>query len=230
MISKIDLLNSSHFFSGISSDELEVISKVFFEKNYDQGALIVLEGEKAEALYFIAHGVVKVFKTSTDGKEQILAIFHPQETFNEVPVFDGDVNPASVQALTSVTLYGIRKDDIWSILRSHPQVTINIIKVMTGRLRHLITLVEDLSFRHVIGRVARILLDYAGDGLSQGTRLTQREMAAMAGTAREVVSRSLRTLEDEGLIKMDRHRIIIRNKEALNERVEPLFETKITDG
>ena len=55
-------------------------------------------------------------------------------------------------------------------------------------------------------------------------------MAAMAGTAREVVSRSLRTLEDEGLIKMDRHRIIIRNKEALNERVEPLFETKITDG
>jgi CRP/FNR family transcriptional regulator len=219
MISKIDLLNSSDFFSGISSDELEVISKVFFEKKYDQGALIVLEGEKAEALYFIAHGVVKIFKTSTDGKEQILAIFHPHETFNEIPIFDGDVNPASVEALTSVTLYGIRKGDIWSILRNHPQVTINIIKVMTGKLRHLITLVEDLSFRHVIGRVARILLDYAGDGLSQGTRLTQREMAAMAGTAREVVSRSLKSLEEEGLIKMDRHRIIIRNKEALKEKV-----------
>jgi CRP/FNR family transcriptional regulator len=94
---------------------------------------------------------------------------------------------------------------------------------MAGRLRHLVALVEDLSFRHVIGRVARILLEYTADGASPGPRLTQRDMAAMAGTVREVVSRSLKTLEEGGLIKIDRHRIIIKDKEALKEIVEPSF-------
>ncbi|MFH1663089.1 MAG: Crp/Fnr family transcriptional regulator [Chloroflexota bacterium] len=230
MVTKLELFKSSPYYSGLGSIELEAISRLVFEKNYDHGAMIVLEGEAAEALYFIASGAVKVFKTSADGKEQTLAIIRPRETFNEVPVFDGDVNPASAQAMTPVTLYGIRRNDIGNILRSYPQVTINIIKVMAGRLRHLIALVEDLSFRHVIGRVARILLEYATDGASLGLRLTQRDMAAMAGTAREVVSRSLKTLEEGGFIKIDRHRIIIKDREALNNIVSPLFETKVTDG
>lgn len=223
MISKLELLKSSSYFSGLSSDELEAIGKLVFEKSYDQGVVIVLEGEMAEALYFVASGAVKVFKTSAEGKEQTLAIIRPQETFNEVPVFDGETNPATAQAMTPVILYGIRMSDIWNILHSYPQVTINITKVMAGRLRHLVALVEDLSFRHVKGRVARILLEYAADGAPHGPRLTQRDMAAMAGTAREVVSRSLRTLEEEELIKIDRHRIIIRNKAALKEIVEPSF-------
>lgn len=223
MASKLELLKSSPYFSGLGSDELEAINRLVFEKSYDQGAVIFLEGEMAEALYFVASGAVKVFKTSADGKEQTLAIIRPEETFNEVPVFDGDANPASAQAMMSVTLYGIRRDDIDNILRSYPHVAINVIKVMAGRLRHLVALVEDLSFRHVIGRVARILLEYTADGASPGPRLTQRDMAAMAGTAREVVSRSLKTLEEGGLIKIDRHRIIIKDKEALKEIVEPSF-------
>ncbi|MCJ7769718.1 MAG: Crp/Fnr family transcriptional regulator, partial [Dehalococcoidales bacterium] len=179
---------------------------------------------------YVASGAVKVFKTSADGKEQTLAIIRPKETFNEVPVFDGGTNPASAQAMTPVTLYGISRNDINNILRSYPSIAINVIKIMAGRLRHLVALVEDLSFRRVIGRVARILLEYAADGASPVPRLTQRDMAAMAGTAREVVSRSLKTLEEDGLIKIDRHRIIIKDKEALKEIVEPSFETKVTDG
>jgi CRP/FNR family transcriptional regulator len=223
MASKLELLKSSPYFKGLGSDELEAIKRLVFEKSYDQGAVIVLEGEMAGALYFVASGAVKVFKTSAEGKEQTLAIIRPEETFNEVPVFDGDANPASAQAMMPVTLYGISRNDIGNILRSYPHVAINVIKVMAGRLRHLVALVEDLSFRHVIGRVARILLEYTADGALPGPRLTQRDMAAMAGTAREVVSRSLKTLEEEGLIKIDRHRIIIKDKEALKEIVEPSF-------
>ena len=221
MVSKLELIKSSSYFSGLGSDELEAVSRLVFKKSYDRGAMIVLEGEMAEALYFVASGAVKVFKTSADGKEQTLAIIRPQETFNEVPVFDGDTNPASAQAMMPVILYGIRRNDIEKVLRTYQQVTINVIKAMAGRLRHLVSLVEDLSFRHVIGRVARILLEYAADGA--GPRLTQRDMAAMAGTAREVVSRSLKTLEESGLIEIDRHRIIIKDKEALKEMVEPSF-------
>lgn len=229
MASKLELLKSSPYFSGLGSDELEAIGRLVFEKSYGHGEIIAFEGGMAEALYFVVSGAVKVFKTSADGKEQTLDIIRPQETFNEVPVFDGDANPASAQAMMPVTLYGIRKSDIENILRSYPQVTINVIKVMAGRLRHLVALVEDLSFRHVIGRVARILLEYTAEGAPPVPRLTQRDMAAMAGTAREVVSRSLKTLEKDGFIKIDRHRIIIKDREALNNIVSPLFETKVTD-
>jgi CRP/FNR family transcriptional regulator len=131
--------------------------------------------------------------------------------------------------MVPVLLYGIRKNGLEVILRKYPQVALNVIKVMANRLRHLVSLVEDLSFRRVIGRVARILLENAGDGAAPRPRLTQRDMAAMAGTAREVVSRSLKTLEEDGVIRVGRHRIIITNRDVLKKMVEPSFETKVTD-
>jgi len=79
------------------------------------------------------------------------------------------------------------------------------------------SLVEDLSFKHVIDRLAKILLEYAGDGTGSRPRLTQQEMAAMAGTAREMIGRSLKTLEADGIIRLDRHRIVITDSEALKE-------------
>jgi CRP/FNR family transcriptional regulator len=80
--------------------------------------------------------------------------------------------------------------------------------------------VEDLSFKHVIGRIAKILLKYAGDGTGTGQRLTQQDMAAMAGTVREIVGRSLKALENEGAIRLDHHRIVIINKEILEKIME----------
>jgi CRP-like cAMP-binding protein len=223
MVSKLDLLKSSSYFSGLSSTEIEDIGGLVFEKRYKREETILFEGEKAEALYFVASGVVKVFKTSADGKEQILAIIRPEETFNEVPVFNGGLNPASAQAMVPVLLYGIRKKDLETILHRYPQVGFNIIKVIAKRLRHLVSLVEELSFKRVIARVAKILLEHAGDGAASGAWLPQRDMAAMAGTAREVVSRSLKTLEGKGFIKVDRHRIIITNRNALKEMVGTSF-------
>jgi CRP/FNR family transcriptional regulator len=84
-------------------------------------------------------------------------------------------------------------------------------------VQELVALVEDFSFRHVTGRVAKILLEYAGDGVGERPRLTQQEMAAMIGTAREMVGRSLKNLEGAGSIRMERNRIIIANKKALRE-------------
>jgi len=116
-----------------------------------------------------------------------------------------------------VVVYGIRKGDLNGVIRDYPQVTMNIIRVLADRVRHLVSLVEDFSFRHVIGRVAKILLENAGDGTGPTPRLTQQEMAGMAGTAREVVARSLKALEEEGSIRLERHRIVITDKEALEE-------------
>lgn len=229
MASKVDFLKSISYFSLMRPAELEQIGSLFFEKSCQQDEIILLEGELAGALYLVVSGVVKIFKTSADGKEQILTIVRPGESFNEVPMFDGGPNPASAQAMGQVLLYGLGKDELGYVLKNYPQLASSVIRVMAGRMRHLVSLVEDLSFRQVIGRVARILLENAGDGAAPRPQLTQRDMAAMAGTVREVVSRSLKTLEEEGAIKMDRHRIIILDKKILQKMVEPFFETKVTD-
>jgi CRP-like cAMP-binding protein len=217
MAVQLDFLKNLPYFSGLDLAELESIGKLVFEKTADRGEVVLLEGESAADLYFVASGAVKVFKTSAEGKEQILSIVRPGESFNDVSIFDGGPNPASARAMGPVLLYGIRKNDMEAILRGHTRAVFNVINVLASRVRHLVSLVEDLSFKHVIGRVAKILFEQVVGEAGSWPRLTQQEMAAMAGTAREVVGRSLKALEEEGAIKVDRNRIIITDKEALKK-------------
>ncbi len=220
MAVQLEFLKSILYFSGLGIAELESIRKLVFEKTADRAEMVLFESEPAENLYFVASGAVKVFKTSAEGKEQILSIVRPGESFNDVPIFDGGPNPASARTMGPVLLYGIKKHDMEAVLRDHPQIALNVIKVLARRVRHLVSLVEDLSFRHVISRVAKILFEHIGGEVGRGPRLTQQEMAAMAGTAREVVGRSLKALEEEGAIRLDRHRIVIMDKEALRKIME----------
>lgn len=217
MVVQTELLKSIPYFSGLSTAELDSIKEHIFEKSTEGGDLILLEGEPADAMYFVVSGAVKMFKTSSEGKEQILSFIRPGESFNDVSVFDGGPNLSSVQAVGPVVLYGIRSSDLEVILRNHPQVSLNVNRVLSQQMRHMVSLVEDLSFRHVIARVAKILLEYSGNGTGPKTKLTQQEMAAIAGTAREMIGRSLKSLEDEGAIKLERQRIVITDKEALRE-------------
>ncbi len=217
MAVEVTFLRSIPYFSRLSPDELDSVKKLVFEKKVERGDIIVLEGEPAGALYFVGTGAVKMFRTSADGKEQVLNIVRPGESFNDVPIFDGGPNLASGQAMGPVSLYGILKHDLNVFLQDHPRIAINIINVLAAQTRHLVSLVEDLSFRPVVGRVAKTLLEYAGNGTDIGKRLTQQDMAAIVGTVREVVSRSLRALESDGVIRMDRHRIVITDRDALKD-------------
>ncbi len=218
MAVQTEFLAKVPYFSGLGTSELDEVKRAVFEKMVVRGEVILFEDEPAKELYFVTSGVVKVFKTSADGKEQILQLIRPGESFNDVPVFSGGTNLASAAAMGSVVLYGLRKSDLEVILRSIPRVARNLIQVLSQRVQQLLLLVEDLSFRNVIGRVARLLLEYAADGSGERPRLTQQEMAAIAGTAREMVGRSLKVLEGEGAIRLDNHRIIVVDSEALQRR------------
>ena len=212
-----ELIKSNAYFSHIHPDELTSVQRFVFEKTVEKGGIILFEGEPAEVLYFVISGVVKIFKTSTDGKEQILQLIRPGESFNDVPVFNGDANLATAEAMGSVVLYGIKKSDLAIVLKDCPQVSLNILRVLSEKMTRLVMLVEDLSFRHVTGRVARILLEYTGEGGAQRPRLTQQDMAAMAGTVREVIGRALKSLEKDGLVRIERHRVVITDKQSLQE-------------
>ena len=214
---KAGFLNSIPYFSGLDLAEVESVKRFVFEKTANKDEFIVVEGEPVEALYFVISGATETVKISTEGKEHILHIVRPGESFNDVPIFDGGPNPASVQAMSLVFLYGISRTNMGIILREYPSVAFNVIKVLMQQVRYFVSLVEDLSFNHVIGRIAKLLLEYAGDKTGPGPKLSQQEMAAMVGTVREMASRSLRELEERGVIRMDRHRIVILDKKALEK-------------
>ena len=211
----LDFIKTIPYFAGLNQAVLDSLGKYIFEKRAERGEMLLFEGEPAETLYFVVDGAVKVFKTSQDGKEQILQIIRPGESFNDVPVFSGEVNLSSAEAMGKVVLNVIKKSDLETVLREFPQVSHNVIHVLSQRVRQLVSLVEDLSFRQVTGRVAKMLLEYAGDGSGDRPRLTQQEMAAVIGTAREMVGRSLKSLEEDGVIKIDRHRITVTDIDAL---------------
>jgi CRP-like cAMP-binding protein len=217
MAIQLEILKSIPYFQGLSDSVLALIGRYVFEKKAERGEILAFEGTPSDVLYFVVAGVVKVFKISADGKEQIFRIIRPGDSFNEVPVLSGGLNLASAAAMSAVVLNGIKKKDLENFIKEHPQVALNLVKVLSRRVEELIALVEDFSFRHVSGRVAKILLEYTGSEGGENPRLTQQEIAAVIGTAREMVGRSLKNLEEEGAIKMERNRIIITNKEALRE-------------
>ncbi len=199
---QVNILRNIAYFAGLSQAELESIAANLFEKTVERGGLILSEGEKAEVVYFVAAGLVKIFKTSKDGKEQILNFARPGGSFNDATVFGDVMNLASASAVIPVSLYGIKKADLIKIIQQYPKVAWNALGVCSRRVQQLVSLVEDLSFRQVTGRVAKILLEYAHDDHEPRAKLTQQEMAAMAGTAREMVGRALRLLAEEGLIRL----------------------------
>lgn len=213
----IDFFKSIPYFAELDDDLLDAIRRRVIVRSFDKGDIIFLEHDACEGLYFVKSGRVKVYKTSAEGKEQVLKVMAHGDSFNDVPVFDGGPNPASAEAMEQTTVFIIPKRELLALLAENPAVALGVIKVFASRLRHLTMLVEDLSFRHVTSRLAKVLLEHA-DAKVEGTkrRLTQQEMASIIGTAREVVGRSLRNLEEQGMIRMEGHRIVIVDKKRLS--------------
>ncbi|QBD83232.1 Crp/Fnr family transcriptional regulator [Ktedonosporobacter rubrisoli] len=204
-------------FTELGPEDLEQVASIALERRYARGDIIILEGDLEGALYYVHTGLVKVFKTSQDGKEQVLRLISPGHTFNDVPAFDGGPNPASAAAMEPSIVYMLKHLALKKLIMERPAVAGAVALTFANALRHMVALVEDLSFRHVTSRVAKILLDQEKSLQSKKFvhRLTQQEIAALAGTAREVVGRALKELEAAGAIEVSQGRIVVLNKERL---------------
>jgi CRP-like cAMP-binding protein len=215
-----DILRQTPYFADAEQSQLDAVARALIERSYRRGDPVFLEGQACEGLYVVRSGRVRVYKISPEGREQVLVIAGPGDTFNEVPIFDGGPNPASVEALEPTELLLLPKGALLGMMQSYPEIGRAFLRTFAARLRQLVGLVEELSFKTVTGRVARILLEQlpssAGEGGGQAPRrLTQREIAAMAGTAREVAGRVLKALEQQGAIRIERGRIVIVEGERL---------------
>ncbi len=204
-------------FATLSENQLVRVAGMTVERHYERGDVILLEGDQGGTLCFVSEGLVKVFKTSPEGREQVLRLIAAGYTFNDVPALDGGPNPASAAAMESSAIYMIRHIELRQLIMTEPEVATAVIKTLAQALRHLVGLVEDLSLRHVTARVAKLLLEQETSPTIKATRhqLTQQEMAAIVGTAREVVGRALKELETAGAIEMRQGRAVVLNRERL---------------
>jgi CRP/FNR family transcriptional regulator len=170
----------------------------------------------------IVEGAVRAFRESADGREQVIHVERAGATVAEVPVFDGGPFPSSVAADTDSTLLFIDRRDVRNLCREHPQIALAALKVLAGRLRRCAELVETLSLREVGQRLARLLLAEArarGEQTEKGFEvkltLTNQQIAARVGSVREVVSRALGRLQQDGLVVLEGRRLSIPDEAAL---------------
>lgn len=213
------LFRHVRYFRTLSPETLRALAAVTQRVHYQAGAVIFLEGEPAQAMYVVQEGVVKISRLSREGREHILHLIQPGDSFNDVAVLDGGDNPASAIAQTDVVLWRISRADLRRLVDRYPDLAWALLEDLASRARYLVGLVEDLAMRSVRGRLARLLLTEAEKSKTAVVPwlLTQEEMAARLGTVREMVGRTLRSLAADGIIEFDRHRIVILDPERLAE-------------
>jgi CRP/FNR family transcriptional regulator len=200
-------------FAGLDRAALAEVARALRVRKAARGEQILLEGEPSDSAYFVASGQVRVYRLAPNGREQALADLFAGQCFNLVPAVDGRPAPASVAARTDATLYLISRADFAQIMTRHPSVARAVLRDFAGRLRQMTSLIEELALHSVAERLARLLVRMV-EGEMAG-RFTQQELANRLGTVREVISRTLRDFQTQGLIRMERQNIIVLDRDAL---------------
>lgn len=212
-------------FSRLSPEGLYLIRRAVVQRTFPPGQIVFLEGERSQGLWFLKEGRVKIFRMSADGREQGLCLMRPGMCCG-CPLFYGDTNPASAQAVEEVTLYLIGRDAVLDLADHCPEVFRALFGVFARGERILSSLVVSLSCSRLVARLAQILLEHADGqeaptpgGPQRSLMLSHQELADLAGTSREVVSRFLEKLERVGAIELGRKRITILDSEKLEAMV-----------
>ncbi len=214
-------------FSGLTEGELSFLAQRAVPRNYSAGQSVFGEGEPCSGLYVVEAGHVRIFKSSANGREQVLSIDGPGSSIAELPVFDGGNYPASVTAIDDATLLFVSKQDFQALCLAHPQVALKVLRVVGSRLRRLVGIIEELSFTTVRHRLASFLLRLAhkdgkrsGAGVEITLPASNQELASHIGTVRELVSRNLSRLQAEGILKIDGRTVTISNLKALEAEID----------
>lgn len=213
---KIALFKQTELFRHLDDEVLEVLARYSVVKRLKRNEILFLAGEPAKGLYVIASGAVRAFRTSPDGREQVIHVERAIATIAEVPVFDEGNYPSTTAAEEPTLAYFLDKQLVLKTAIQHPQLALAAVKLLASRLRRCAELVETLSLREVGQRLARLLLQEARNhgtktdhGIRIKLRLTHNQLAARIGTVREVVTRTLTRLQDQRLIVHEGKDILI---------------------
>lgn len=215
-------------FVDLEAADLAAIGRITAERRVERNRTVFAEGDPGEGFHFIRSGKVKVFKSSEDGKEHILNILGPGDVFAEVLLFNEAPYPASATAIEDSVIGVIRNRDLEALLVDYPKIAVRIIRVMSKKLQYIQSRIKLLALSDSQAKVAQAL-DYLAERYGRQTdrgwevalEINRQDLANMAGTTRETVSRVFRTLKDDGVIDDDERRLVVRDRQRLRDYFEP---------
>ncbi len=212
--STVELLKSASLFADLEAEELERFSHVAVPRSFPAGTRVFHEGDSSDACYIVKEGSFRVTREHSDGRAITLATLGPGEIFGELAMLDGDKRSASAEALTDGELLALPAGDVRSLLARHPEIALKLVAGLVRRLRAANVRLSRQSFQTVPSRVAGILAQLSreggdGNGGEVTIRMNQTDLAQLAGTSRESVSRFLAELERAGVVRSGRGRVTV---------------------
>ncbi len=220
-----DVLRQAPLFNALDDEAAAALSSSLGTIRLRRGEVLFHEGDTGDKLYIVAEGKVKLGRTSSDGRENLLAILGPGQMFGELSLFDPGPRSATVTAVTDVAFYSLSHHDLQRWLDGRPDVANGLLSQLASRLRRANDVVSDLVFSDVPGRVAKALLDLADrfgrtaeDGIHVHHDLTQEELAQLVGASRETVNKALADFASRGWLRLEPRSVVIMDPERLARR------------
>jgi len=220
----IDVLRRCPLFAGLREEELKRIRAIAIPKQVGKKEILFSEGKEAKGFYVILSGKIKLYKISPEGKEQILHVVSAPEAFSEAALFPEGTYPAFAEALMDSQLLFFPKRDFIQLIEKNPQLSINMIVSLSQFLKKFASLIEELSLKEVSSRIAKYLIDLSLKQSKEGKNpneveldLSKTQLASKLGTISETLSRTLAKMKGKGIIDVKKNRILILNRELLEE-------------
>jgi CRP-like cAMP-binding protein len=215
-----DFLATIPLFSGLQRDELQKFADLTRERSYPKGSVILFQDDPGDSLFVLRSGRVKVVLIGEDGREVILGVLEPGAHFGELALIDDQPRSAHVIAMEDANLLILRREDFRRRVEANPSVAWALLTELSRRLRRADVKIGGLVLLDVPGRIARLLLDLADEAGSDAIEkpLTHQTIAQMIGASRETVSRAMKEFQDAGLITVERRKIAVGNRDALEKR------------
>lgn len=218
-----DIIRSSPLFFDVPQEAYEIAEQAFRTLTLGPGQTVFEAGDEGHALYLIRAGKIKISHFNLDGREKVLAYLNPGEIFGEMSLLDDEPRSATATAVEDTVVHALYLEEYWALVRRFPQVAHNLARIVAHRLREMNREVEVLTFKEARGKVAYALLKLHrhryGEATPQGRRmpLTHRELADLAGTSRETVTRVLGQFQEQGLVAYSARTVELLDLEGLTD-------------
>jgi CRP/FNR family transcriptional regulator len=218
-----EVLKHIPLFNGLPQQQLDLLAVCAREKNYRTGQAIFLDAQEAKALYLLIWGKVKIYKTSSEGREQTIFVFGPGEPFCLTALAD-EYSPASAMALEDTRIVYFPSDKLEEVARVEPSLLFNLMLVLIRRLKESLVLIESLSLKEIPQRVAAYVLNQLEREAGKETfelPFSQRELAKVLGTIPETLSRVFKKMANDGILQVDNRTVRVIDREALRYMAGP---------
>jgi CRP/FNR family transcriptional regulator len=216
---RIDTLRGNAYFADLPDPLLKEIARHTQLREYQRGDVLFWEADPCDGLYIIEDGSAKIYRLSPQGRQYIVRILEEDDTFAEVPAFDGGLNPVNVEALETCQVWVIEAEKLRALVLEYPLFAQKVLVNFGEMLRTLVRNVSEMAFYQVTHRLARLISELPPD--ESRPHWTQEQLAARLGTVREVVARSLKELERSGAIRIEDRRIRIADDAVLRQWTQP---------